>query len=325
MDGIQQLSIQLIHALQTFSPALDTLMDAISFLGRTEFYLVFIPFIYWALDASLGLRMLLMLVSVNFTNSTVKVLLHQPRPYWLGEVKALSDEPTYGLPSSHASDSLGFWGYLAYRMKKDWLNWLVAAIVVLVGISRLYLGMHFIHDVLLGWIVGAAVLLTFTRYEGKVAGWLNKRSLASNVGFAFGISLGMIAIALLARAAINGVADPAAWSEFAALSRSPNYGFSLGGVFFGGLSGYFLMKKHANFDEGGTRAKRVGRYLVGVIGVVVLFFGLDKAFSAIAADETVLGYVLRYIRYGTVGLWVTFIAPWIFLKLKLAAPVKKKR
>lgn len=325
MDGLHLLSFELIQALQTFSPSLDAAMDAISFLGRTEFYLIFIPYIYWAVDASLGLRMLLALVAVDFTNSTTKILLRQPRPYWFGQVEGLSEEPTYGYPSGHAADSLGFWGYLAYRVKKSWLSFLVVVIVLLVGISRLYLGMHYIHDVLGGWALGAVVLWIFARNESKVAAWLRSRSLGQNITAAFGASLAMILIAFSASALAGNSSDPAAWSNFSALSRSPSYGFSLGGVLFGGLSGYFKMKANARFDEGGTRAKRIGRYVLGIVGVVALFFGLAKAFAAITTDETLLGYFLRYVRYGSVGLWVTFLAPWLFLKLKLASPAKKKR
>jgi len=41
-------------------------------------------------------------------------------------------------------------------------------------------------------------------------------------------------------------------------------------------------------------------------------------FGLIAPDETTLGYVLRYIRYATATLWMTYAAPLVFLKIKLA-------
>ena len=47
--------------------------------------------------------------------------------------------------------------------------------------------------------------------------------------------------------------------------------------------------------------------------------GLDAIFGLIAADETAAGYILRYIRYASLGFWMTFGAHWAFLKLKLAA------
>ena len=64
---------------------------------------------------------------------------------------------------------------------------------------------------------------------------------------------------------------------------------------------------------------KLGRYLVGIVGVFIAMYGLDELFSLIAVDESVLGYILRYIRYGTVAFWGLFGAPWLFLKLKLAS------
>jgi hypothetical protein len=62
----------------------------------------------------------------------------------------------------------------------------------------------------------------------------------------------------------------------------------------------------------------LGRYLVGIIGVLITMYGLDTLFSLIASDESILGYILRYIRYGATTFWALFGAPWLFLKLKLA-------
>jgi hypothetical protein len=45
---------------------------------------------------------------------------------------------------------------------------------------------------------------------------------------------------------------------------------------------------------------------------------LDFLFSLIAADETTLGYILRYIRYTIIGFWISALAPLAFFQLKLA-------
>src|SRR3972149_1543485 len=75
--------------------------------GRTEFYLPLLPFIYWSIARRLALRAILMLLLVDLAGSTCKLLFHQPRPYWIGGVKAWSEGPSYGIPSTHASDSPG--------------------------------------------------------------------------------------------------------------------------------------------------------------------------------------------------------------------------
>jgi hypothetical protein len=52
-----------VFALQRLSPALDGVMRALSFFGDEIFFSVFVPFLYWCVDAALGLRVLAILVA----------------------------------------------------------------------------------------------------------------------------------------------------------------------------------------------------------------------------------------------------------------------
>jgi membrane-associated phospholipid phosphatase len=320
MDAIYQLGIRFIQALQTFSPALDDLMNGFTFLGRIEFYLVLIPFIYWAVDRRIGFRALLILIYTDFIASSFKLLFHEPRPYWVGDVKALSTETSYGIPSSHASDSLAVGGYLISKVKQNWARWLIGIVVFFVAFSRLYLGVHFPQDTLFGWLIGFTMLWAFSKWEKPVRDWLNTQSLSVQIGLGFLCSLLMAVTGFIIRSIISGTPDPAEWSSFSTEARNINGFITLGGAVFGTYTGYALMRKYASFSAKGTRGLRVARYVVGIIGLLVLYFGLDAAFSAIAADESTLGYILRYIRYGLATFWATFLAPWIFLKTRLAQP-----
>lgn len=320
MNSLQNFGIQLIQALQTLSPALDSPMKFFSFLGTVEFYLLLVPIIYWLVDAQLGIRVMLVLVSTDFLGASFKQLLHQPRPYWVGDVKPLGSETSYGNPSSHASVSLAVWGTLAHRLKKDWL-WAVSILVLfLIGLSRLYLGVHFPHDVLGGWLLGAAVVFLYVKIEPRVLPWLKTRIAAVQIGIGFGVSLVMILLGQLILALIASSPDPAAWAQFSTGARSPSQYFTFAGALFGAIAGFVLMWQSARFQTKGSLLQKVGRYLLGILGLLFIYLGLDMLFSLVAADETAVGYVLRYIRYGAVTFWVTFGAPWAFLRLKLAEP-----
>ena len=78
------------------------------------------------------------------------------------------------------------------------------------------------------------------------------------------------------------------------------------------------MRSQANFRPAENWGKRGSSYILGVIGLLLIYFGLDIAFGMIAADETIAGYALRYVRYALATFWVTFGAPWVFLKTRLA-------
>lgn len=318
MDALYEFGIRLIQWLQTFSPALDGAMNSFTFLGRIEFYLVFIPFIYWSADRRLGLRLLLILIYTDLVSSSFKLLLHQPRPYWVGDVKALSTETSYGIPSSHASNTLAVGGYLIRHLRQNWLRWLIGILVFFIAFSRLYLGVHFPQDVLFGWLIGFIVLWAVVKWEKPVRDWLEGKSLGTQIGLGFICSLSIAATGFIIRLLVAGTPDPAEWSSFSAEARTVNQFVTLAGAVFGTYTGYALMRLYARFDAKGAAWKRGVRYLVGIAGLLALYFGLDIAFAALAADESVLGYVLRYVRYGTATLWATFLAPWVFLKAGLA-------
>ena len=78
------------------------------------------------------------------------------------------------------------------------------------------------------------------------------------------------------------------------------------------------MGQYASFNAKGTWGKRIVRYFIGIVGLLIIYFGLSQVFDLFAVDESTLGYILRYIRYGLATFWATFLAPWVFLKTKLA-------
>jgi membrane-associated phospholipid phosphatase len=319
METIQELGIQLIQAIQVLMPALDGVMEIFTFLGKIEFYMLFITFLYWIVGPSLGFRVFLVLLSTDVVSMSFKHLFHQPRPYWVGDVQHLgSPETSYGLPSSHASDSLAVWAYLAYQVRRRWLWVLSIFLILMISFSRLYLGVHFPHDILGGWLIGLVVLFLFIKFEQPVTNWLQTQSTGWQIGMGFAASLAFILVGLLARAGISGTSDAQAWAGFSGEARTLTFYFTLSGALFGSVAGYALMRARANFDAAGTWPQKLGRYVLGILGVLIALYGLDALFSLIAADESLLGYLLRYIRYGASTFWALFGAPWFFLKLKLA-------
>lgn len=321
MDALYRFGINLIQALQNLSPALDGIMEAGSCVGTPEFLLVLVPFIYWSIDRRLGIRAILVVFFFDFINASIKILFHQPRPHWLGEVKALSTagtEGTYGLPSGHSGRSLALGGYLAAWVKRNWF-WAIAVLyILLVGVSRLYLGVHFPHDVLGGWLLGILSIWVVTEWESASRNWLADKSISAQILLGFLVAIAIVLIGFIIRIIVAGTPDPAEWSVYNAEARTVTHFFTIAGAVFGASTGYALMRQHARFDPGGDWAKRGIRYLLGIVVSLVLFFGMDIAFAAIAADESTAGYILRFIRYASTLFWVTFLAPWLFLRTRLA-------
>ncbi len=328
MDAISQWGINLILILQRASPGLDGAMRSLSFLGKENFFLILIPFVYWCVDTAWGMRALGMLLLSDFANGLLKWAFHAPRPYWIdARVKALSRETSYGIPSGHAQNGVVVWGTLARVVGKPW-TWAAAAILVLaISLSRLFLGVHFPHDVLAGWIFGAIALAVWVWAEPRLGRWLGPKSLVAQMGAAFALSVLILGLLLAGRAAVAGVTDPPSWEARAASAAPPKAGLSATdprnmdgwfgnlGVVFGAGAGVALMRRYAPFDPRGPWGKRIVRLALGLAVVVALRVVLGAIFPH---EPLAVGMFFRYIRYALIGLWVIWLAPWLFVRIRLA-------
>jgi membrane protein DedA with SNARE-associated domain len=92
-----------------------------------------------------------------------KVTLHRPRPAEL----AVYSEPFSSFPSGHATIAMALLGYMAYSLCRETDSWknrintcfVAGVLILLVGFSRLYLGVHYLSDVLGGSLLGLLWLM----------------------------------------------------------------------------------------------------------------------------------------------------------------------
>jgi len=327
MENIFNIGIQIIIWLQDLGGWLEPIMKVITFLGNEQFYLLVAPAILWCIDARLGLRLGIFLMINGTINSALKVAFHGPRPYWYtSDVEALgSAENSFGAPSGHAQNSVVVWGAVAQHIKRRWA-WIVAILLMFfIGISRLYLAVHFPHDVLLGWIFGVIVLWILLRLEKPVLKWFKKFNLGTQILLAFIFSLGLILLVLLAQLTLSGWSLPIEWVNNAHLAfptepeitPSSYHNFlSSVGAFFGMAAGWIWLVSTGGFSTNGIWWKLILRYLLGLVGVLVLYL----VPSLLLADsETFISFAIRYIRYAIIGFWIAGLAPWLFVKVKLAS------
>jgi len=69
------------------------------------------------------------------------------------------------------------------------------------------------------------------------------------------------------------------------------------------------------YQAEGSLEKRALCFVIGFIGVVILWRGLALFFPA---NQDIASYIFRYVRYSLVGFWITAGAPWLFFRFKLA-------
>ena len=323
MDGLIQIGVQWIIAIQGWGTWLEMPMKFFSFIGSENFFLLILPLIYWCIDARLGLRLGFILISSVYTRGFLKFLFAGPRPYWVSDrIIAYAAEPTFGVPSGHAQIAVDVWGILAAAIRKKWA-WVVAVgLIFFIGVSRLYLGVHFPHDVVVGWLLGAALLWIFLRFEGRVAAWLAQKTLRTQILIGFIISLGMIALAMLVVASLGNYVFPDAYKANALRASdqlpdpvSMDESISSAGIFFGLVVGAAWIKSRGGYQVEGPLEQRVRRFVVGLIGVILFWQGLGLV---LPRNADLISSLFRYFRYALVGFWLFGGAPWLFFRFKLA-------
>lgn len=315
--------IPIITWLQGLGDGLKSPMELFTFLGTEEFFLVVMPAILWCLDAALGIRLGFILLASDGLNGTLKLAFGWPRPYWVSDqVRALSSETSFGLPSGHAQNAFALWGRLAAGIRRRWATWAAIALIILISISRLFLGVHFPSDALAGWIAGGLLLWVFLRFEAPASQRLGRLSPSGRVGVAFAASVALLILQLGVFYLTQGRPVPPEWAERAlaatgeAISpRSLAGMFSTSGLLFGFGSGAGLLSAWGRFDSHGPWLKRLARFVIGLVGVLAIWLGLRIVFPG---GEEPLALALRYVRYAAAGFWVAYLGPRAFAWLRLA-------
>jgi membrane-associated phospholipid phosphatase len=331
MEGVMAWGAEIILALQQV-PWLIGIMRLYTGLGTEEFFLLLMPALYWSISAGLGRRLAVVLVASVAVNDVLKLAFKLPRPYWVEpRVAALSTEPTYGLPSGHAQTATVVWGYLAAQAaaRLKVVAWMLALVVVLlVSVSRIYLGVHFPTDVAGGWVFGGAILWAYLRWHPQAASWLARLDLGRQVAIAGLASVLYLVLTWGVLAAWSDLPDPESWALTAAAAaepaldgpaihpRSPVPSVNAAGMIFGLGTALAFATRWARFDAGGVWQKRLARYLIGVVGILVFWRGL-ALFFPVGEDPVALVY--RFFRYALTVYWAIFLAPWAYLKVGLAA------
>lgn len=118
-----------------------------------------------------GATVVINLVIITIINQLLKRILQRPRP----EEFRIINETGYSFPSGHSMVSMAFYGYLIYliykNVKNKYLKWtlivLLSVLICAIGISRIYLGVHYTSDVLAGFLISISYLVIYISVVNK--------------------------------------------------------------------------------------------------------------------------------------------------------------
>ena len=122
-------------------------------------------------DKKIGLSILSNLVIITVLNQLLKIILQRPRP----TDYRIIEETGYSFPSGHSMISMAFYGYLIYLIykyvKNKYIKWisivLLSILICSIGVSRIYLGVHYTSDVLGGFFISISYLIIYISAVNK--------------------------------------------------------------------------------------------------------------------------------------------------------------
>jgi len=153
---------------------LDNIFLVITMLGKSYVVIIItilLIFYFWKKrDWEYIIPLILSVAGSSATALILKLFIARPRPVGV----AVYIEDLSSFPSGHATVAVALYGFLAYFIYKKWFGvrrWLgligMLIIIILIGLSRIYLGVHYFSDVVGGYLVGGLWLVGSIIYLKK--------------------------------------------------------------------------------------------------------------------------------------------------------------
>jgi membrane-associated phospholipid phosphatase len=275
---------EVIRWLQSFAaPWLDALAKGLSLLGTEWFYVVVLPILFWSVSKPLGLRLAYVFLCSMYVNGWLKDWLKVLRPVGIPGIQSSFawTAPGYAMPAGHAQGPLTFWLMVCRWAKRRWLWTAVMILVAGIGLSRVYLGLHWPLDVLIGWGLG----LLFGGLGWPASRWWAQRRYAWNVRMWLSV---LFPVALMV---IHTGPD------------SLRYAALLLGI------GAGAVLEERWLGSGMDRAwwRRICAAVIGIAGLIALQYVIKWPQWP----------GMTVVRDVASGLWATLAAPWVFVQCGL--------
>jgi membrane-associated phospholipid phosphatase len=308
------------RALQALGDWLTPPMRILTFLGDNLFYLIAMPLVYWCIHKGLGADLGVLLLVSSVVNGLIKSFVKQGRPYWHDASLRLDDATSFSTPSGHAQTSAVLFGYLAWFLagRRRGVLWVVilTLVIILVALSRVYLGVHYAGDILWGMAIGVALVALYAWLKPVLLPRLKQLPLGIHVLLALVVGTLIPIVDAFLLTVPFGSSGSFGVLYAQASSTTLDESVTVGGLAFGLWVGLAMENRYVRFSVAGPLWRRALRYVVGLAGLLAVWMGL----RAILPQEPLwLGLVLQGCRYGLAALWAMLVWPWLFVKVGLAA------
>lgn len=264
-------------------PFLDDLFLAVTTIGSQPVYFLLASLIFWCFSKKTGIRALYVILFSAFAAILIKNIFAMPRP----SVPHKIEENEFGFPSGHAQVSSSFWGYLNSRIKNKSLIFTGIIVILSVSLSRIYLGVHYLGDVIGGIIFGLLVAFISFKSEPFITK-LEKLGSSSRYFVAVLLPLMLVTMAFMQRSLFK---------------EQMEIGLVMAGI---GM-GYLLEEERIRFEDAKNNKQRIKRALSGVVVLGIIYLISNILF---------INSRFMVINYAALGFASVFIVPWVIIKME---------
>lgn len=274
--------MQIIEALQKLStPILDYIMRIITEGGDVTIAIVIGVSLFWLVDKKFAYKLMLTFLVSAGINGGIKQFTNKNRPYQDGAKAILQRTEGSSMPSGHSQNIAVISTMVTFEYKeKLWVKILFPALFILVPLSRMYLGQHYLEDVLVGMALGVIIGIGGLYLLNKFDGYEDY------------IGLALIPVLLI----------------LMVFFRRENQIYVAGGSLIGLSVGYFLEKRYVDYDVKAPFWQQVIKLVIG-LGVA---FGLKEGLKILFALVKEKSNILDAFRYMIVALWASLGAMVLF-------------
>ncbi|MCH5155693.1 MAG: phosphatase PAP2 family protein [Clostridiales bacterium] len=292
-----QFEADIIKLLQRMSNGFsDTVFLGISLLGTEIAFLVIAVALYLCLDKQYAYRFFNVYILSVAINNFLKLGFKRTRPFNAYRVRSIGDpESTYSFPSGHTQSIATVSTLLTIKYGKRYkaVPIIGIAATLLVMLSRMYLGQHYLSDVFCGLTLGVFCAIVFNSLL-SLFGDREELFIIPN------LILSVIIISVLA--GVGMLNSPSGADILKGL-----------GAFVAFDIGYFVEKRYVKYDVTDNREWwTIALRLVVCLGVAV---GVQQGFKLFLPESIPLLYC--FLRYFIMAAWVSVGAPALYKKLKI--------
>ncbi len=279
------MELNFINWIQSFNtPFLDQFFIYVTMLGEEFFYIFVLSLFYWCVNKE-GTRYFVMILTFSAViNGALKEIVNSSRPFQVEAVRALRTETAHGssFPSGHTQTVTAFYGTLIYKFKNIFITIFSVIIILLVALSRIYLGVHWPRDVVAGIvlaILSIAVIHKITMLDEK-----------KGIEWPYYAVTAIVIVSMF-------------------FLHSETF-IKATGAFLGFMLGYLVEDHYVKFDVRADGFAQIMKFVIGMLCTLIIFEGLKFVLPELV--------IFTFLRYFMTIFFVVAVIPWIFVKLKLS-------